>query len=127
MTRRRATQTLFRSINAVVEPAVRAGLANPVGPAAGIVVVETIGRRSGSLRRTPLLGVRSCDGLIVTTVRGDSDWVKNLEHQPAARAWLHGRPIAVRADVTRTALATVVRLRPEADRRADRSAATPAA
>ena len=108
-------QHLFRTLNHYVEPAVRRGVGSPMlGP--GVILLETIGRRSGVPSRVPLLGWRSGDTVTVSTVRPNSEWVKNLEHDPAAKVWISGEPRTSTATVTRTAAATIVRL--ETDRSA---------
>ena len=77
------TRTLFRRLNEVVEPAIRHGAGNsPAGP--GLFVLETTGRSSGRARRVPLLGQRTCTAITATTVRADSQWVRNLEATPDA-------------------------------------------
>jgi deazaflavin-dependent oxidoreductase (nitroreductase family) len=103
------TRQFFRTLNRIVEPAVRRGFGTSVhGP--GIFVVETTGRRSGQRRRVPLLGWRSGDTVWVSTVRADSDWVRNVEHDPAADVWINGRRRPSVATVTRTPNASVVQL-----------------
>lgn len=104
-----SSQAVFRAVNCVVEPAVRAGVGNAVaGP--GVFVLETTGRRSGLTRRVPLLGARLGDTIIVSTVRGGSDWARNLEHNADANVWLGGQRRPVRAAVTRRRGATLARL-----------------
>ncbi len=105
------TQLLFRTLNSVVRPLVKAGLGSPppIGP--GAVVLETTGRRSGLTREVPLLAVRVGDTIAVSTVRGDSQWLRNLEASPDAGAWRCGRRDSVTAEVRRGPLNTVL-LRP---------------
>jgi len=104
-----SSQTVLRTVNRVVEPAVRAGVGNAIaGP--GLFVLETTGRRSGLTRRVPLVGARLGDTIVVSTIRAKSEWVRNLEHDAAAGVWLGGRRRPVRASVTRRRGTTVARL-----------------
>ena len=107
-----AQQRLFRTLNRFLEPAVRAGLGSTLaGPAA--FVVETTGRHSGLPRRVPLLAKRIGDTIIVSTIRDDSQWIRNLEHHPVADIWIAGRPRRASATVVRVPGATIARLRLE--------------
>ena len=64
----------------------------------GFVVVESIGRKTGKLHRTPLAATRIQGHVIVGTFRGDrSQWVRNLAARPDTRFWLAGRPREARA------------------------------
>lgn len=94
-------QQLFRTLNRWVEPAVRAGVGTPVVPGLpGVVVLETVGRRSGLTRRAPLVAQRLGDVVVVSTVRrGRSEWMRNLEAEPKAHVWLGGRRRAATAQV----------------------------
>jgi deazaflavin-dependent oxidoreductase (nitroreductase family) len=90
----------FRMLNRVVEPAVRAGLGSPRIVPTGFIVLETIGRKSGKLRRSPLAATRLGQYVIVATYRGGrSQWVRNLAAQPRTRYWLAGKPRDARAFV----------------------------
>jgi F420H(2)-dependent quinone reductase len=103
---------LFRALNRVVEPVVRAGMGNTLaGP--GTFVIETTGRRSGLPWRVPLLARRIGDTIIVSTIRNRSQWIRNLEHDPNAHAWIAGRPRPVTATIVRLPRATLARLRLE--------------
>ena len=102
------TRSAFRTLNAFVRPPVEAGLGNPPPFGGGAVVLETTGRVSGQPRRVPLLASRVGDTLVVSTVRGDSQWVRNVEAQPDVTVYLGGERRAARAEVYRGGLSTVV-------------------
>ena len=97
----------FRTLNSVVRPAVKAGLANPFPVGAGAVVLETTGRKSGLVRFVPVLATRVGDVLTVSTVRDDSQWLANIEADDNVAVWLQGCRHAATATVNRGALSTV--------------------
>lgn len=85
-------QAIFRRLNAVVEPAVRCGIGSPTLAPASLIVLETVGCKSGLRRRTPLWSMRAGRYRLVSTARGKrSFWVKNLLQQPAVSFYLGGR------------------------------------
>lgn len=106
--RAEATRAGFRALNSIVEPAVKAGMANPLPVGSGAVILETIGRSSGLRRRVPLLASRLGDRLVVSTVRGDSQWLRNVEANPDVKVWLAGKPRSATACVTRGPLNVAV-------------------
>jgi deazaflavin-dependent oxidoreductase (nitroreductase family) len=82
----------FRALNALIEPAVRAGCASPGLVPSGLVVIETTGAASGRPRRVPLLATVLDGCVFVSTVRGPrSAWVANVRAHPEVRYWLGGR------------------------------------
>ena len=98
----RAEQLFFRSLNSVVEPAVRSGLLSPRLTPSTLIVLESTGFKSGQTRRTPLLANRFGRFLIVSTVRGDkSFWVKNLAKDGDVSFFLGGRERSAQALVLR--------------------------
>jgi deazaflavin-dependent oxidoreductase (nitroreductase family) len=105
MARAKAVQSsyevvFFRTLNRVVEPMVRVGLGSPRIAPTGFIVLETRGRKTGSLRRSPLAATRFGRHVLVGTFRGDrSQWLRNLAAQPRIRYWLAGRPRDARAFV----------------------------
>lgn len=90
----------FRKLNAVVEPAVRKGVASPRIAPGGLIVLESTGFKSGQIRRTPLLAMRLGKYVFVSTVRGErSFWVKNLQKKPRTRYFRGGREHETKAFV----------------------------
>lgn len=88
----------FRTLNSLVEPAVRAGCGSPGIAPTGLIVLETKGRRTGKLYRTPVLATLIGDYLLIATVRGErSQWIKNVRMAPDVRYWLRGRVREARA------------------------------
>ncbi len=88
----------FRALNAVVEPAVRRGLASPRYWPTGLIVLETEGYKTGKLRRTPLMSVRLGKFLLVATARGNrSFWPRNIERNPSLTYYRGGRSYAADA------------------------------
>jgi deazaflavin-dependent oxidoreductase (nitroreductase family) len=76
----------FRTLNRFVEPAVRAGLFSPRYAPASLILLETVGFKTGTIRHTPLLATRLGRYQLVSTFRGGrSFWVRNLQREPNIR------------------------------------------
>lgn len=86
------SRTYWKTIDAWLEPAVRAGFATPSVLPVGLVVLETRGARTGRLQRVLLTAsvVEGC--LFVGTLLGSrSGWLANLRADPRVRYWLSGQ------------------------------------
>ncbi len=97
----RLLTSLFGRVNRVVRPLARAGVVSPLPVGAGIVLLETTGRKTGLPREVPLLGVRVGRRVTVTTSRSNSQWIRNLEADASPAVWFGGRRHEARADVRR--------------------------
>lgn len=102
------TRQGFQALNSVVEPTVRSGFANPWPIGGGLVLLETMGRKSGVWRSVPLVSTRVGDTLVVSTVRSNSLWLKNIEADERVRVWLHGKRRTGTAMIDRGPLNTAV-------------------
>ena len=99
---REAEASFFRALNAAVEPLARSGVLGPGLSPVGLVVVETMGHRSGRLHRVPLMAARLGPLVIVGTARGArSAWVRNLAEHDVTAFWLNGIATSARATVLR--------------------------
>ncbi|HEV8440451.1 MAG TPA: nitroreductase/quinone reductase family protein [Methylomirabilota bacterium] len=95
-----AETEFFRALNALVEPAVRAGCGSPGLLPTGMIVLETTGVTSGQPRRVPLLATIFDGCVFVSTALGPrARWVKNLTARPEVRYWVGGREQRGRARV----------------------------
>lgn len=103
------TRSAFRALNSVVLPTVKAGIGSPLPVGAGLVVLETVGRKSGKPRQVPLVATRCGKRIDVSTVRGNSQWIKNVEANPNVSVWVGGKKRAATAEVE-TGPLTVARL-----------------
>lgn len=90
----------FRMLNRVVEPAVRRGIGSPRFVPGGLIVLETLGFKSGQVRRMPLAATRLHGYVFISTFRGDrSIWVKNLQKRPRTSYYLGGKKREAKAFV----------------------------
>lgn len=86
-------RNLFRSLNALVEPAVRRGVASSRLLPISLIVLESTGFKSGSPRRTPLWSLAVGPYRVISTARGErSFWVKNLKKDQHVRYFIGGKP-----------------------------------
>lgn len=76
-----------------MEPKVRAGFASPTLVPAGLIVLETVGRKSGKTYRTPLFASRAPGGYLwVSTILGRrANWLRNAKANREVGYWLGGR------------------------------------
>lgn len=108
------SRSFFRKLNGVVGPAVKAGLGSPLPLGVGTVVLESTGRVSGEPREVPVLALRVGDRVVVSTVRGASQWLKNLEADDRGAVWLWGERRPASAQVRRGPL-NIVTLETDTD------------
>ena len=98
--RQKLEREFFRMLNRVVEPAVRRGIGSPRFVPGGLILLESVGFKSGAKRTTPLVAIRLGGYVFVSTVRGDrSFWVKNLMKKPRVQYYLGGKPRQAKAFV----------------------------
>jgi deazaflavin-dependent oxidoreductase (nitroreductase family) len=83
------------TINQFAEAIIRAGVGAPCYVGVGLVLIETKGRKSGLPRSVPVLAQRVGNRLFVSTIRKNSQWVKNLVADPAPRVVLHRKSRSV--------------------------------
>jgi hypothetical protein len=103
---------VFRAVNSVVVgPFTKRGIGAPPVVGMGTVTVATTGRSSGRAHEVPLAAARLGDTVVVSTVRRNSEWVRNLESDPATTIWLDGRARQAEASVQRLPGLTIVTLR----------------
>jgi hypothetical protein len=82
---------LLAPLNEALIPALQLGFGSPLPLTTGIVVLEVTGRRSGVKRRVPLVCTDYGAFLTVSTVRNESQWIRNLAAEPRVSLWLRGR------------------------------------
>jgi hypothetical protein len=93
-------QKFFRALNSVIEPAVRHGLFSSRLLPTSLMVLESTGYISHTVRSTPLFCNRVGPYLLLSTARGNrSFWVRNLQKSPDIHYYLGGRRYAGRAQV----------------------------
>lgn len=90
MSWRRTVQRIGRrTINPVAVGLLRLGLPAPPYSPRSALVMETVGRRSGKRRVTPMGYVRDGGGLLVVAEHGRrADWLRNARASGTVRVWL---------------------------------------
>jgi deazaflavin-dependent oxidoreductase (nitroreductase family) len=92
ISRNKLEQVFFRHLNAIVEPLVRRGIGSPSFTPTSVILLQTVGFKSGQQRRTPLLAIRLGNYILVSTARGNrSFWVKNLQKNAEVKYYLGGK------------------------------------
>jgi deazaflavin-dependent oxidoreductase (nitroreductase family) len=80
-------------------PATRGALSTAIGQQ--VLVVETIGAKSGEARRIPLVYVTDGDDIVLIASKGGAPknpaWYHNLKANPEVRVWAKGRSGRYRA------------------------------
>ncbi len=99
----------FSTLNRFIKPLVKAGFGSPLPVGPGLVLLETTGRKSGLPREVPLVAYRFGDRVRVSTVRGNSQWVRNLEQDDSPAVWVGGRrrPASAVVDIGPVSRATL--------------------
>jgi deazaflavin-dependent oxidoreductase (nitroreductase family) len=83
------------TINPLVRALFKLGITPP-----GMALVETVGRRSGALRRTPIICSREGETLWLIAQHGrHAGWVRNFEASPSVRVRLGRRWLAGTAEL----------------------------
>ena len=95
-------------LNSVVLPVARRGWLSPLPVGVGLIRLDVVGRRSGIRRSIPLLSARVGNRLVVSTVRQDSQWVRNVDVAGEATVWLDGDERSASATVRTSPLQVVV-------------------
>jgi hypothetical protein len=99
--------SFFRTLNQFVEPLVRVGVGSPGLLPTGVVILETVGRKSLRRFNVPLLATVLGDLVLVSTVRSRAQWIRNVAAEPRVRYWMLGRPREATAVVVAPGLETV--------------------
>jgi deazaflavin-dependent oxidoreductase (nitroreductase family) len=116
MDKRRFTTALAKhTVNPPIRALFRLGV-----PAPGTAILETVGRRSGRPRRTPVTNGLAGDSFWIVTEHGRrAGYVLNIQANPrvrvkAGRRWRSGTATLVPGDDPRTRLRAIARARPAA-------------
>ncbi len=89
----------FKNLNRIAKPLIKAGIGSPGPLPTGLILLETIGRKTGRRFETPVVASMFGKYLLIGTVRNRSQWIKNLAAQRDVNYWIKGK--------TRTAGVTV--------------------
>ncbi len=88
----------FKNLNRIARPLIKAGVGSPGPFPTGLIILETIGRKTGRQFETPVVASMFGRYLLVGTVRNRSQWIKNLAAQADVNYWIKGETRT--ADVT---------------------------
>lgn len=100
MTTAKMEQRFFRALNGVVEPAVRRGIFSSSLLPTTLIVLESVGYKSGLVRRTPLFCQQLGSHVLISTGRGKrSFWVRNVAQQGEVSYFIGGRKVLALAQV----------------------------
>lgn len=84
-------QVFFERLNGLLIPYIKRGRGSPGILPTGLVLLETIGRKSGKMFQVPVFAAQLPDGfLLVGTVRKQSQWIRNLAAAEEVVFWLAG-------------------------------------
>jgi deazaflavin-dependent oxidoreductase (nitroreductase family) len=89
-------QGVDSSVNQFAEALIRAGVGGPLCVGLGLVLIETKGRKTGAPRSVPVLANRVGNRLYVSTVRSQSQWIRNVEADDTPRVIVDRKSRAVR-------------------------------
>ncbi len=89
----------FKQLNSIAKPRIKAGLGSPGLLPAGLIVLETVGRKSGRAFEVPVVASTCGDYILIGTVRGSSQWIKNLAAMSEVDYWIKGKTRQARVNV----------------------------
>ena len=81
----------FKQLNSIAKPRIKAGLGSPGLLPTGLIVLETVGRKSGRTFEIPVVASTFGDYILIGTVRGSSQWIKNLAAMSEVDYWIKGK------------------------------------
>ena len=93
-----AEALFFKNLNRIARPLIKSGAGSPGPLPTGLIILETIGRKTGRQFETPVVASMFGQYLLVGTVRNRSQWIKNLAAQAEVNYWIKGSTRT--ADVT---------------------------
>lgn len=95
MTQRRPPTALFKLLNPIIMFFIR----NNIGSVSGsLMIIKHIGRKSGKLYQTPIGYARDGDTIYGFTLSSNTQWYKNIQHNPTVTLSIKGKPITARAE-----------------------------
>ena len=78
-------------LNSTLTPLIKLGFGAPLNFAPGMVLLEVPGRVTGRLTTVPLVAYLAYPYVAIGTVRGNSQWVKNLHASSSPHVWVWGQ------------------------------------